>query len=100
MSYALTLRNGENTVVSDAETAALVSIAAAKDRCRSEIIALYPTIWQLNAANGLKSEPEVAAMRAHILACKAVEDAYTAAVEAIIAGAGTDAEKITTIAAL
>lgn len=100
MIYEITSRAGISYRVSDATTAALILIGDAKAKCHDDIVAVYPTLWQLNAANGLKTESEVAAMKAHILACKAVEDAYTASVEAIIAGAGTDAEKIAAIAAL
>lgn len=100
MIHAITTRTGETYNVGTAADAASVAIAGAKQRCRDDIVALYPTTWQLNAANGLRTEPEVAAMRAHILACKSIEDAYTASVEGILAGAGTDPEKIAAIAAL
>lgn len=100
MIHTITLRNGDKVSVADAATAAMLAIAGAKQACADAILASHPEYRQRNAALGLYDEAEVAAMRAHILACKAVEDSYTMSVEAILAGVGTDEDKITDIAAL
>ena len=72
MIYAITTKTGETYNVGTAADAAAVAIAGAKQRCRDDIVAVYPTTWQLNAANGLRTEAEVVAMRSHILAASSL----------------------------
>lgn len=100
MIHTCSLVDGTHVSVEDAGTAGALAISAAKGRCAMEILAVYPEYRQRNAGLGILDETEVTAMRAHILACKATEDAYTDSVESILAGAGSDAEKIAAIEAL
>lgn len=59
-------------------------ISASKRRCERDILAQAPDHKQRNAALGLLEQVEVDAIRAHIQACRTVQNALEAAVQAIL----------------
>lgn len=67
-----------------ATKAGAVLIAASKRKCECDILAQAPEFKQRNAALGILDPAEAAALVAHITTCRTAQNAYEAAVQAIL----------------
>lgn len=92
---------GHPVETNDPVVAAETILANSRFVCRAAIEAVAPQYRQINAALGLLDSSDMAEIVAHIIACRATQNAIQTSVEAIMADPGlNDAGKLAALAAL